>query len=207
MSFDNDLIALAGLRSFISYLPLSNRDPVPVVACADDPARADAALDSIVPSDSHQAYDVKEVVSRIVDEGSFMEVAPDYAKNIGRYASCLTHVRSHSDRICPNEWSHRRCHCKPAADILWGLGYCLLGQGCPMGSVLWYRYFIGLLTLFGHARTNADAFNIPLITFVDVPGFLPGREQEHGGIIRNGAKLLYAFAEATVPKITGMELP
>ncbi|KAL3899887.1 MAG: hypothetical protein SGCHY_001722 [Lobulomycetales sp.] len=170
MSFDNDLIALAGLRSFISYLPLSNRDPVPVVACADDPARADAALDSIVPSDSHQAYDVKEVVSRIVDEGSFMEVAPDYAKNIvigfARMNGATVAVIANQPLISSG----------------------VLDIASSVKAARWVRF--------------CDAFNIPLITFVDVPGFLPGREQEHGGIIRNGAKLLYAFAEATVPKIT-----
>ncbi|KAJ1339551.1 hypothetical protein BSLG_005798 [Batrachochytrium salamandrivorans] len=136
-------IGLAAYSSSRIYrlLPLSNRHPIPVRPTDDLPNRKDSALDILVPSDSTKAYDIKDVITRVVDDGNFFEIMPDFAKTL------------------------------------------LLGL-----AARWVRF--------------CDAFNIPLLTFVDVPGFLPGTAQEHNGIIRNGAKLLYAYAEATVPKIT-----
>lgn len=82
LAFDNDIEALARLRDFVNYIPLSNRHEVPVLPTSDLPNRADSVLNTIVPADSTRAYDMKEVLERIVDEGSFFEIAPDYAKNI-----------------------------------------------------------------------------------------------------------------------------
>jgi propionyl-CoA carboxylase beta chain len=154
----------------LSFLPSNNVDDPPRRACSDPTDRADAELDTIVPLDPAQPYDMKEVIEHIVDEGYFFEVHEHFARNIV-------------------------------------VGFARM-NGRPVGIVANQPAFLaGVLDI--HASVKAarfvrfcDCFNIPLITLEDVPGFLPGVQQEHGGIIRNGAKLLYAFAEATVPKIT-----
>lgn len=170
LAFDNDVEAIAGLREFFNFIPLSNRAPVPKIPTEDPATREDLVLDTIVPADSTKAYDIKEVISRIVDDGNFFEIMPDFAKNMvigfarmdGQTVSIIANQPMVSSGV--------------------------LDINSSVKAARWVRF--------------CDAFNIPLLTFVDVPGFLPGTAQEHGGIIRHGAKLLYAFAEATVPKIT-----
>ncbi|KAJ1669514.1 hypothetical protein GGF38_002200, partial [Coemansia sp. RSA 25] len=168
-AFDNDVVALASTRELLSYLPQSNREPAALRFTADPVDRADAALDTLVPSDSHTAYDIKDAVGRIVDDGRFFEIMPDFARNI---VIAFARIGGQSVGIVGNQ-------------PLVSSG--VLDIDASVKAARFVRF--------------CDAFNIPLITFVDVPGFLPGTQQEHGGIIREGAKLLYAYAEATVPKI------
>ncbi|ORX43703.1 carboxyl transferase [Hesseltinella vesiculosa] len=169
-AYDNDMEALAGLRELLSYLPLHNQDPVPVLPCDDPIDREDIVLDTMVPKDPSVAYDMKEVIDRIVDRHSFYELAPTYAPNIligfGRLGGRSVGIVGNQPLVSSG-----------ALDI--------------QASVKAARFI-----------RFCDAFGIPLVSLVDVPGFMPGTTQEHGGIIRHGAKLLYAYAEATVPKLT-----
>jgi propionyl-CoA carboxylase beta chain len=143
---------------------------VPQRATTDSADREIPSLDTVVPLDPNTPYDMKQVVTRILDEDDFCEIQPDYAKNIligfGRMNGKTVGVVANQ----PKE-----------------LAGCL-DINASVKAARFVRF--------------CDAFNIPLMTFVDVPGFLPGVGQEHGGIIRHGAKLLYAYAEATVPKVT-----
>ena len=166
----DDQECLAMVRELLSFLPSNNLDDPPRKASQDDPARADAALDTIIPEESNQPYDMVDVISRIVDDGYFFQVQEHFARNI---VVGFAHMAGRPVGIVANQ---------PA-------------------------YLAGVLDINASVKGArfvrfCDAFNIPLITFEDVPGFLPGIQQEHGGIIRHGAKLLYAFAEATVPKLT-----
>jgi len=157
-------------RYLLSFLPQNNLEPPPYAPPSDAVDREDAALDTIIPDNPHQPYDIKDVIGRVVDEGNFLEVQPNWAANI----------------VC---------------------GFARLG-GYPVGVVgNQPAVLAGVLDIDASAKAarfvrTCDAFNVPLVTFVDVPGFLPGTEQEWGGIIRHGAKLLYAYSEATVPKLT-----
>ncbi|EPZ35768.1 ATPase, AAA-type domain-containing protein [Rozella allomycis CSF55] len=169
-AFANDVEALNRLREFYDYLPLSNKCNVPQRFNIDPIDRKDEALDYLIPWDSTKAYDMKEVISRIVDNGDFFEIMPDYAKNI---VVGFARLNGKTVSIVANQ-------------PLVSSG--VLDINASVKAARWVRF--------------CDAFNIPIITFVDVPGFLPGTAQEYAGIIRHGAKLLYAFAEATVPKIT-----
>jgi propionyl-CoA carboxylase beta chain len=158
------------IRELLSYLPQNNREDPPRRACTDPIDRADPELDTIVPPESNQPYDIKDVISRVVDDAEFFEVHQHFAKNIV-------------------------------------VGFARL-DGRPVGVVANQPAFLaGCLDINSSVKGArfvrfCDAFNIPIVTFEDVPGFLPGTDQEFGGIIRHGAKLLYAYAEATVPKIT-----
>ncbi|KAJ1656196.1 hypothetical protein IWQ61_004188 [Dispira simplex] len=169
-AFDNDIEALARLRDFVDFLPLSNKEPSPCRYTNDSPTRADDALDTIVPTDSTQAYDMKDVVTRLVDDGNFFEIMPDYARNI---IVGFSRLDGKTVGVVGNQ-------------PLVSSG--VLDINASVKAARFVRF--------------CDAFNIPLLTLVDVPGFLPGTAQEHNGIIRHGAKLLYAYAEATVPKLT-----
>jgi propionyl-CoA carboxylase beta chain len=166
----DDQECLATVRELLSFLPSNNLDDAPRRATQDDPARADAALDTIIPEESNQPYDMVDVISRVVDDGYFFQVHEHFARNIV-------------------------------------VGFARMA-GRPVGIVANQPAFLaGVLDINASVKGArfvrfCDAFNIPLITFEDVPGFMPGIQQEHGGIIRHGAKLLYAFAEATVPKLT-----
>jgi propionyl-CoA carboxylase beta chain len=166
----DDQECLATVRELLSFLPSNNLDDAPRKATQDDPARADAALDTIIPAESNQPYDMVDVISRVVDDGYFFQVQEHFARNIV-------------------------------------VGFARMA-GRPVGIVANQPAFLaGVLDINASVKGArfvrfCDAFNIPLITFEDVPGFMPGIQQEHGGIIRHGAKLLYAFAEATVPKLT-----
>jgi propionyl-CoA carboxylase beta chain len=166
----DDAECLQMIRELLSYLPQNNREDPPRRATADPADRMDAALDSIVPSESNLPYDMKEVIRRVVDEGEFFEVHQHWAKNL---VIGLARIDGRPVGVVANQ---------PAF-----LAGCLDINSSVKGA-RFVRF--------------CDAFNIPLVTFEDVPGFLPGTEQEFGGIIRHGAKLLYAFAEATVPKVT-----
>lgn len=170
LTFENELVALRRLRDMMSYLPSSNQEEPPIIECFDTITRNDPVLNDIIPWDSNQAYDCKEVINRIVDSGSFFEIMPDFAKNI---VVGFARMNGQTVSIVSNQ-------------PLISSG--VLDINSSIKSARWVRF--------------CDAFNIPIITFVDVPGFLPGSAQEYGGIIRHGAKLLYAYAEATVPKIT-----
>jgi propionyl-CoA carboxylase beta chain len=166
----DDRECLATIRELISFIPSNNLDDPPRRATQDPADRADAALDTIIPDESNQPYDMVEVIKHIVDDAYLFQVHEHYARNIV-------------------------------------VGFARM-NGRPVGIVANQpAYLAGVLDINASVKGArfvrfCDAFNIPLITFEDVPGFMPGIQQEHGGIIRHGAKLLYAFAEATVPKLT-----
>jgi propionyl-CoA carboxylase beta chain len=166
----DDQECLATVRELLSFLPSNNLDDAPRKATQDDPARADAALDTIIPEESNQPYDMVDVIARVVDDGYFFQVQEHFARNI---VVGFARMAGRTVGIVANQ---------PA--VLAGV----LDINASVKGARFVRF--------------CDAFNIPLITFEDVPGFMPGIQQEHGGIIRHGAKLLYAFAEATVPKLT-----
>ena len=166
----NDRECIAMIRELLSFMPSNNLDDPPRRNCSDPSDRADRELDTIVPAESSQPYDMKMVIERLVDNGYFFEVHEHFARNIV-------------------------------------IGFARM-NGRPVGIVANQPAFLaGVLDIDASVKGArfvrfCDAFNIPLITVEDVPGFLPGVQQVYGGIIRHGAKLLFAFAEATVPKLT-----
>jgi propionyl-CoA carboxylase beta chain len=166
----DDAECLSLIRELLSFIPSNNLDDPPRKPCTDPVDRADEALDTMVPTQSNQPYDIKDVIAAVVDDGYFFEVHEHFAKNI---VVGFARMNGRSVGVVANQ---------PAF---------LAGTLDINASVKGARFV-----------RFCDAFNIPLITFEDVPGFLPGTNQEYGGIIKHGAKLLYAFAEATVPKIT-----
>jgi propionyl-CoA carboxylase beta chain len=167
---DSELASLNAIRDLMRYIPQNNLDTPPRGAGTDPRDRRDEALLDIVPDSPNKPYDIHEVLKRVVDDGEFYEVQPDYAANI---VVGFAHLGGHSVGIVANQ---------PA--VLAGV----LDINASLKAARFIRF--------------CDAFNIPLVTFEDVPGFLPGLAQEHGGIIKHGAKLLYAYCEATVPKLT-----
>jgi propionyl-CoA carboxylase beta chain len=169
-AFDNDIEALLYVRRLINFLPLSNRTELPYRPTSDPLDRLEDSLDTLVPENPNVPYDMMELIQKVVDEGLFFEIKPDFAKNI---IVGFGHLNGQTVGIVANQ-----------PTVLAG---CLDIDASVKGA-RFVRF--------------CDAFNIPIITFVDVPGFLPGVHQEHNGIIRHGAKLLYAYAEATVPKVT-----
>jgi propionyl-CoA carboxylase beta chain len=169
-SVDDDRDCLRLLRTLLSYLPSNNLDPAPVAETGDPVDRDLSALDTLVPASPTQPYDMHELVELVADEGSFLEVHAQFARNL---LVGFARMAGRTVGIVANQPAH------------------LAGTLDIDASVKGARFV-----------RFCDAFNIPLVTFEDVPGFLPGTAQEFGGIIRHGAKLLYAFAEATVPKIT-----
>src|SRR5947199_1825233 len=166
----DDAECLSMVRELLSFIPSNNLDDAPRKACSDPVDRADEKLGTIVPDQSNLPYDMKDVISAVVDDGYFFEVQEHFAKNIV-------------------------------------IGFARL-NGRPVGIVANQPAFLaGTLDINASIKGArfvrfCDCFNIPLVTFEDVPGFLPGTNQEYSGIIKHGAKLLYAFAEATVPKVT-----
>jgi propionyl-CoA carboxylase beta chain len=170
LAFENDVEALLQLRRFVDFLPSSNREKAPVRPCADPLDREDFSLDTLVPENPNKPYDMKELILKIVDEGDFFELQPEYAKNIligfGRMNGSTVGVVANQPMV---------------------LAGCL-----DIDSSKKAARFVRF----------CDAFEIPILTLVDVPGFMPGTSQEYNGIIKHGAKLLYAYAEATVPKVT-----
>jgi propionyl-CoA carboxylase beta chain len=166
----DDAECLSMVRELLSFVPSNNLDDPPRKACSDPIDRADAALDKIIPDQSNQPYDIKDVIHAVVDDAYFFEVQEHYAKNI---VVGFARLDGRSVGIVANQ---------PA--VLAGT----LDINASVKGARFVRF--------------CDCFNIPLVTFEDVPGFLPGTAQEYGGIIKHGAKLLYAYAEATVPKVT-----
>ncbi|HEX6103592.1 MAG TPA: acyl-CoA carboxylase subunit beta [Alphaproteobacteria bacterium] len=170
LAFENDVEALLELRRFVDFLPSSNRADVPIRPTDDPGDRIEPSLDTLVPANPNRPYDMKELILKVVDEGDFFELQPNYARN-----------------------------------ILIGFGRI---EGRTVGFVANQPMVLAGCLDIDSSRKAArfvrfcDCFGIPIVTFVDVPGFLPGTAQEYGAIIKHGAKLLYAFAEATVPKVT-----
>jgi propionyl-CoA carboxylase beta chain len=167
---DDEEQTLMMIRELVSFLPSNNMEDPPVKSTIDPSDRVDEKLQNLVPADPNKPYDMHELIQSIIDNKHFLEVQPQYAKNI----------------IC---------------------GFARFA-GQPVGIVANQpAHLAGVLDINSSAKAArfvrfCDAFNIPLVTLVDVPGFLPGTAQEFGGIIKHGAKLLYAFSEATVAKIT-----
>lgn len=162
--------AIATTRRLLGYFPSNNVENPPYIPPQDDPLRQDLELNSIVPLDPLIPYNMHEVIERVCDKETFIELQPRWARNaiIG-----LGRIGGHSVGIVAQE-----------------------------PSVLAGVIDIDAADKIARFVRMCDCFNIPLVTFVDSPGFLPGIDQEHHGIIRHGAKVLYAFSEATVPKIT-----
>jgi len=158
------------IRQLLQYIPSNNLEDPPYREPKDDPDRRDKELLAIVPDNPNKPYDMRAVIGHVVDDGEFLEVHSDYARNI---LIGFARLGGYSIGIVGNQPQH-------LAGVL------------DIASSLKGARFIRF----------CDAFNIPLLTFEDVPGFLPGTAQEYGGIIKHGAKLLYAYCEATVPRMT-----
>ena len=158
------------IRKLISYLPSNNMEEAPILECNDPFERIEDTLNTIVPENPNMPYDMKDIIHGMVDNGEFLEIHRNYAKNII-------------------------------------VGFCRMG-GQSIGVVANQPNFLAGVLDIESSRKAArfvrfcDAFNIPILTLVDVPGFLPGSVQEYGGIITHGAKLMFAYGEATVPKVT-----
>ena len=167
---DTEEEGIETIKRLLSFLPQNNMENAPEKPTADPVNRVDDALNAIVPDNPNKAYDMYAVINSIVDDGDFMEIHKEYAKNI---IVGFAHMNGKSVGIVANQ---------PA--VLAGV----LDINASRKAARFVRF--------------CDAFNIPLVTLVDVPGFLPGTQQEYGAIITNGAKLLYAYGEATVPKVT-----
>jgi propionyl-CoA carboxylase beta chain len=166
----DDRACLAQARTLLSFLPSNNQEDPPLKPTRDPPSREVPELETIIPTDPSRAYDTKDVIRAVVDEGALFELAEAYAPNI---VIGFARVGGRVVGVVANQ---------PA--VLAGV----LDVHSSMKAARFVRF--------------CDCFNIPLVTLVDVPGFLPGTDQEYNGIIKHGAKLLFAFAEATVPKIT-----
>jgi len=169
-AFENDVEALSEIRRLVDFLPLSNRDKPPTRPFYDDPERVEESLDTLIPDNPNQPYDMKELITKVADEGDFYEIQEAFAGNI------IT-------------------------------GFIRL-EGQTVGVVANQPMVLAGVLDIDSARKAArfvrfcDCFEIPILTFVDVPGFLPGTGQEYNGVIKHGAKLLFAYGEATVPKVT-----
>jgi propionyl-CoA carboxylase beta chain len=170
LAFENDVDALLELRRFLSFLPQNNREKAPLGRTQDPIDRREDSLDTLIPDNPNKPYDMKELILKVVDDGDFFELQPDFARNI---ITGFARFNGASVGIVANQ---------------------------PM--VLAGCLDIASSTKAARFVRFCDAFNIPILTFVDVPGFLPGTAQEFGGIIKHGAKLLFAYGEATVPKVT-----
>lgn len=160
----------AQIKNLLSFLPSNNMEDAPLVDTGDDPGRMDESLNEIIPDNSNAAYDMVELIAKVVDNGEFFQTMPYYAQNI---LTGYARVGGKVIGIIANQ-----------PKVMAGC----LDVNCSDKAARHIRF--------------CDAFNIPIVNFVDVPGFLPGTNQEYGGIIRHGAKMLYAYSEATVPKIT-----
>jgi len=167
---EDDKACLERIRELLTYIPQNNRSEPPLAATEDPKDRRCEDLRTILPDDPNKPYDMYEIIKRVVDDGAFLEVHKEYAKNI---IVGFARLGGRSVGIVANQ---------PA----------VLAGALDIDSSVKGARFVRF----------CDCFNIPLVTFVDVPGFLPGTGQEWHGIIKHGAKLLYAFAEATVPKVT-----
>ncbi|TYB32216.1 MAG: acyl-CoA carboxylase subunit beta [Candidatus Mcinerneyibacterium aminivorans] len=169
-TYEDEKELLDGIRELITYIPQNNMEEPPEVKTEDPVDRIDEDLNYIVPDNPNKPYEMKDIITKVVDDGEFFEVQELYAPNII-------------------------------------IGFGRLG-GKSVGIVANQpKHLAGVLDIDASVKAArfirfCDSFNIPVVTFEDVPGFMPGTKQEYGGIIRHGAKLMYAYAEATVPKIT-----
>ena len=169
-AFKDDVEALAEVRRLVDFLPLNNRDKAPVRPVFDDPARIEDSLDTLIPKNPNQPYDMKELILKLADEGEFYEIQKDFAGNI---ITGFVRMDGQTVGVVANQ-----------PMVLAGV----LDIDSSRKAARFVRF--------------CDAFEIPILTLVDVPGFLPGTAQEYGGVIKHGAKLLFAYGEATVPKVT-----
>ena len=162
--------ALEYIKRLVSFMPQNNMESPPPVPCNDPPDRTAPPLNSFIPDNLNEAYDMKEIILQTIDNRDFLETKANFAPNLitgfGRYNGMSVGIVANQ----PN-------HLSGVLDI-----------DSSIKGARFVRF--------------CDCFNIPVVTFVDVPGFLPGTAQEYGGVIRNGAKILYAYAEATIPKVT-----
>ncbi len=170
LAAEDEATALDLVKRILSFLPQNNLEDPPFVESRDPASRSDPTLDSIVPDDPQKPYDMNGVIGCVVDDGEFLEIQPNWARNII-------------------------------------VGFARLGGRCVGIVAQQPAVLAGALDIDASLKAarfvrTCDCFNVPLVTFVDVPGFMPGVGQEHGGIIKHGAKLLYAYCEATVPKVT-----
>ncbi|MBQ4145460.1 MAG: methylmalonyl-CoA carboxyltransferase, partial [Clostridia bacterium] len=159
----------AQVKELLSMLPANNMEIAPVYDCDDDLNRLSEKLTNIIPEDANKAYDIRDIITEVVDDGEFTEILAGFAKNI---VTGFARMNGATVGIVANQ-----------PKVMAGSLDC---DSSDKGA-RFVRF--------------CDSFNIPIISFTDVPGYLPGVSQEHNGIIRHGAKLLYAFSEATVPKI------
>ena len=169
-AFENDVEALAEIRRLVDFLPLNNRDKAPLRPFFDDPSRQEPSLDTLIPDNPNQPYDMKELITKLADEGDFFEIQRDFAANV---ITGFVRIEGQTTGVVANQ-----------PMVLAGC----LDIDASRKAARFVRF--------------CDAFEIPILTLVDVPGFLPGVAQELGGIIKHGAKLLFAYGEATVPKVT-----
>ena len=167
---ENEEEAIALIKQLLSYMPSNNMEEAPRRECNDPIDRVEDALNQIIPESANDPYDMYQVISAVVDNGEFLEVQKDFAKNIivgfARFNGQAVGVVANQPQFMAG----------------------VLDVNASKKGARFVRF--------------CDAFNIPLVTLVDVPGFLPGTGQEYNAVILNGAKLLYAYGEATVPKIT-----
>jgi len=162
--------ALNEVRRLIDFLPLNNRQKPPVRPFFDEPGRIEMSLDTLIPDNPNQPYDMHELIRKVADEGDFYEIQAEFAKNI---ITGFIRLEGRTVGVVANQ-----------PMVLAGV----LDIDSSRKAARFVRF--------------CDAFEIPILTFVDVPGFLPGTSQEYGGVIKHGAKLLFAYGEATVPKVT-----
>ena len=167
---DTEEEVIETIKRLLSYIPSNNMEPAPCIECNDPIDRMEDALNNIIPESPNDPYNMYDVIGAIVDNGEFLEVHKDFAKNI---IVGFARFNGQSVGIVANQPQH-------------------------MAGVL----DVNASKKGGRFVRFCDAFNIPLVTLVDVPGFLPGTGQEYNAVILNGAKLLYAYGEATVPKVT-----
>ena len=169
-SYKNDIELLLQVRRLFNFLPLNNKDKIPEIRSTDEADRIEVSLNTLVPEFDTQAYDMKELIYKIIDEGDFFEIKPNFAKNI---VVGFARMDGRTVGIVANQPTE-----------LAGV----LDINASRKAARFIRF--------------CDAFNIPIVSLVDVPGFLPGKDQEYNAVISHGAKLLYAYAESSVPKIT-----
>ncbi len=169
-AFENDVEALTEVRRLVDFLPLNNQSKSPTRPFFDSPTRVEDSLDTLIPDNPNQPYDMKELILKLADEGDFYEIQEDFAKNI---LTGFIRIEGTTVGVVANQ-----------PTVLAGV----LDIDSSRKAARFVRF--------------CDAFEIPILTLVDVPGFLPGTSQEYGGVIKHGAKLLFAYGEATVPKVT-----
>lgn len=169
-AFENDVEALLQIRRLIDFLPSSNTAGIPELPSFDSASREEPSLDTLIPANPNQPYDMKELILKLADEGDFFEIQEAHARNI---VTGFARINGRTVGVVANQ-----------PMVLAGV----LDSDAGRKGARFVRF--------------CDCFNIPIVTLVDVPGFLPGTAQEYGGLIKHGAKLLFAYAEATVPKIT-----